>query len=193
MEACIFPISTLAALPMAKVNSSNVPKIYNTNFINNSGVIGAALSLNLTKITYPDDPLVYIIENCSFVNNSGSPGSALAVSQVDTFGTIGSPPSLKLAIQLVFRNCSFFGNSYPSIFRPNSIQNFEQDLFNVVFLHLVQDITFINCTFKGNNGTALYTYGTPFSFLRRCVFLAKCWMEWRRPVSQWRLSHASPS
>ena len=149
---------------------SNVLKIYNTNFINNSGVIGAALSLNLTKITYPDDPLVYIIENCSFVNNSGSPGSALAIVQVDTFGTFGSSPSLKLAIQLVFRNCIFFGNSYPSIFRPNSIQNFEQDLFNVVFLHLVQDITFINCTFKGNNGTALYTYGTHSRFLGDVYF-----------------------
>ena len=149
---------------------SNVLKIYNTNFINNSGVIGAALSLNLTKIAFTDDPLVYIIENCSFVNNSGSPGSALAVSQVDTFGTIGSQPSLKLAIQLVFRNCSFFGNSYPSIFRPNSIQNFEQDLFNVVFLNLVQDITFINCIFKGNNGTALYTYGTHTRFLGDVYF-----------------------
>ena len=141
--------------------ANNMLKVYNTNFVNNSGVVGAAMSLDLFDTAFSYVPLVYVIENCSFVNNSGSPGSALAVSQVDIFS---SSPSFTLAIQLVFRNCSFFRNSYPSTFLPNSIQHFEQDLFNVVFLNSVQDITFTNCRFRTNTGTALYAYATRLRF-----------------------------
>ena len=147
-------------IPSSQIQqANNMLKVYNTNFVNNSGVVGAAMSLDLFNIAFSYVPLVYVIENCSFVNNSGSPGSALAVSQVDI---IASSPTL--AIQLVFRNCSFFGNSYPSTFLPNSIQDFEQDLFNVVFLNSVQDITFTNCRLNENTGTALYTYATRLRF-----------------------------
>ena len=146
---------------------NSILKVYNTNFINNSGVIGAALSLYLMKMVFSDVSLVYVIENCNFVNNSGSPGSAPAVAQVDTFSSSHSTTS---TIQLVFINCTFLRNSYPSTFHPNPIQQFEQDLYNAVFLNFVQDITFTNCNFKENIGTALYAYSTTFRFFGNVSF-----------------------
>ena len=89
-------------------------------------------------------PYVIYIENCSFIDNYSSPGSAIAIHQAQVIDFL-------LVLQIIIKNCTFMGNSYPATFLPSSIQKFEHDLINTVTL-------FIDCRFEANSATPMYAY-----------------------------------
>ena len=145
---------------------TDVLKVLNTNFTNNSGTYGAELNIFMVlNANHVVTPLVIFIENCSFVENRGCPGSAIAVHQEK------SADFRTFALQIIVKNCTFAKNSYPSTFSPNYIQKAKHDLLNTLALYFIQDIIFINCWFEKNYGTPINVYDPQLHLYGKVAFV----------------------
>ena len=132
--------------------------ITSTEFVGNNAILGGAMNLEFSQVDQ-DVGIVseIIVENCSFRNNIGSPGSAVYVYQLQSIHDT-------LLAHFIFKNCTFFNNTYPLTEIPNSIQQFELDLLNTVKLVSVQQASFIDCIFQHNIGSGIYAYASLLRF-----------------------------
>ena len=144
--------------PRQKHSHANLLTIADTEFVGNNAILGGAMNIDFRQSNADVDIVtLMIIENCSFRNNIGSPGSAVYINQLQ-------PVQNVLLARFLFQNCTFQNNTYPLSEIPNSIQQFELDLLNTVQLISVQDVTFIDCSFEDNVGSALYGYASLLRF-----------------------------
>lgn len=140
-------------------NGRDLLSIMNCQFAGNNAVLGGGVSIRFTTaIDSVAHAFRFHIENCTFVENIGSPGSALSIDQLDSVLN-------NLHAQFLLVNCLFARNVYPTTELPNSIQQFQLDLLNTVQLISVQDITFQDCKFVDNNGTAVFALQSTIRFL----------------------------
>ena len=145
-----------SCVPKLKHNYANLLTITETEFVGNNAILGGALNIDFDQVDV-DIVAQITIKNCLFRDNIGSPGSALYINQLQTI-------RYSLLARFLFKNCTFKNNTYPVAEIPNSIQQYELDLLNAVQLISVQDISFVDCLFEDNLGSAVYSYASLLRF-----------------------------
>ena len=149
--------------PSRTENGRDILRISNCQFVANHGILGGGVSILFTTVESTGLVHQITIENSLFRDNKGSPGSALYLSQIEPIGFV-------LLVRFIIENCTFHSNTYPLTELPNSVQQFELDLLNVVQLLAVQDVAFSECNFRDNNGSAIYAYGSKLRFSGSVIF-----------------------
>lgn len=139
--------------PSHTKNEGDILRISNCQFVENRGTLGGGVSILFATVESTGIVHQITIENSLFHDNEGSPGSALYLFQIEPIGFV-------LLVRFMIENCTFHRNTYPLAELPNSVQQFELDLLNVVQLLAVQDVTFSECNFQDNNGSAIYAFGS---------------------------------
>ena len=135
-------------------NQHDLLSITDSQFVGNNAVLGGGVGIQFGAMDSIDHVFQVRIENCTFTQNIGSPGSALSILSVLN----------SLLVQFTINDCVFDSNIYPIAELPNSIQQFELDLLNTVQLISVQDITFEDCRFADNMGTAVFALASTIRF-----------------------------
>ncbi len=138
-------------------HESKILTISKSKFIGNNAAFGGGARIRFTS-AMPTNVVYRIqVDHCDFIENVANSASALSVQEVARLHN-------SVTVQFVFNNCSFTNNVCPRLLLPTSLLQFETGLLSTIQITSVQDVTFANCRFQDNKGTAVDAYSTRLRF-----------------------------
>ena len=146
-----------------ELHQKEILRISDSWFVSNNGILGTGMMLTYYNVDSIGTVQMVVIENSVFADNLGSPGSALFIGQI-------SPINNAILIKFLIKNCTFLNNNYPTTDLLNSVQQLEFDVLNAVQIISIEDITFADCSFIDNTGSAVYTYDSTLRFIGEITF-----------------------
>ena len=103
-----------------------------------------------------------VIENCHFIgntiNDSWVGGGAAARFSSAALSQLVYPSCMKRNIQIQFRNTTFENNTI------HSYESYPRVFESTLSIESYVNVTFVNCTFIGNQGSAIYAFQTDIIF-----------------------------
>ena len=153
------PLDSIVCPRLPKLEQSKCATLYvsNMRFVNNQATVGGGAYLSIQGRKRVS---LISFDNCYFAENSGNLGSALAIEHL---------PSLEARHLTIykFKDCIFEKNTFPV---GDLDIDVKFDILNTVLINSANNVTFENCQFIENNGTALFVYDTKVSFIGNSTF-----------------------
>lgn len=128
----------------------------------NVALTGGGAFINIR--TSSDKHARFTIKGCTFRDNVGTSGTAIYVSQQESFFHQGT------ASQVIFEDVNIITNRYTTSIR-NLTELYTNFQLNAVQLIQAKNVSFSNCTFAGNDGTALSAFSSEIFMSNSTVFV----------------------
>ena len=148
------PINTRNTAAAPVCNSSmkhqeEVLSMTDCRFLSNAAILGAGAYIEIRASVFEHMPM-FRIERCTFSDNVGASGMALYISQQESFYSITTS-------QIIFKDVNITSNSYITPIR-NLTKLYTNFQLNAIQLIQTEKVSFMNCIFEGNEGSALSAF-----------------------------------
>lgn len=137
-------------------------RITDCYFNENSALIGSGAFIQIRTSADKEHVARFRIERCTFRDNVGTSGTALYISQQESIYRLGTS-------EVIFQDVAIIANTYTAPIR-NLTQLYTNFQLNAVQLIQVENVSFTNCIFAENEGSALSAFGSEI-FLSNSTFI----------------------
>lgn len=144
-----------------KKHREDIMTITDCNFQENLALIGGGVFLQIRTSADNEHVARFRIERCTFRDNVATSGTAIYISQQESIYRLGTS-------EVVFQDVNILANTYVTPIR-NLTELYTNFQLNAVQLIQAENVSFTNCVFAGNEGSALSAFGSEI-FISSSVF-----------------------
>ena len=130
-----------------------IVSVTNTRFTGNVATLGAGAFLGIRTSNSEGNVARFRIQGCTFSGGVGISGTALYIAQSNSLYSSSS------SSQVTIEDVSFVSNKYVTPIR-NLTALYTNYKLNAIQLIKVQNVSITNCSFYGNEGSALSAFGS---------------------------------